>query len=59
MVIFHSNMLVHQRVKIWEHVGNPEDMMEKYGKLGEVIGEYGNNMENTSEKNGNMWEIIV
>ena len=28
-------------------------MMEKYGKLGEVIEEYGNNMENTSEKMGN------
>ena len=62
-----------QLIKIWENERNPEDIMEKYGKLGEVIEEYGNNMENTSEKmgnygkswgfdveeNGNMWEIIV
>jgi len=42
-------------IKIWGNERNPEDMMEKYGKLGEVIEEYGNNMENTSEKK---WETM-
>ena len=47
-----------QLIKIWENERNPEDIMEKYGKLGEVIEEYGNNMENTSEKNGKLWKIM-
>ena len=45
-----------QLIKIWENERKPEDIMEKYGKLGEVIEEYGNNMENTSEKK---WETMV